>query len=745
MKNAYVTWGLGLWMSVTSMATLAAEELPDRVWKAQWINVETAQSASNTWHIYRKTAQLEQVPKQLIARIAVDSKYWLWINDQLVVFEGGLKRGPSPTGTYYDPVDIAPYLQPGENTIAILLWHFGKDGFSHINSGKALLLFEAIGEGVEIVSDQTWQCEVYDAYQQTEAPYPNYRLPESNIRFDARREVEGWNRRDFKGQLRSAAVRYAATASPLGELVERPIPFWKDYGLQSYVEVRSSERGDTLFCRLPYNAHVTPYLKVEAPAGKRIEMRTDNYIAGGTESVRAEYITKAGVQSYESLGWMNGHEMIYILPDSVKVLEVKYRETGYQTEFTGSFTCDDPFYTELWKRAARTLYVTMRDTYMDCPDRERAQWWGDEVNELGEAFYALSPSSHRLALKGIYELVNWQRADGTLFAPVPTGNYGSELPLQMLASVGWYGFRLFAFYSGDNRFVADVYPALHRYLHEVWQLDAEGMPIPRHGGWPWGDWGEHIDMDLLTTCWYYLALKGELDFARQLGKEADASTIQAQMQRIAQGFDKRYWTGKAFRTPSYTGETDDRAQAMAVVSGLATADKYPALGQVFRQEYHASPYMEKYVLEALFHMGEADFALTRMKQLYQKMMNYTQFTTLFEGWGVGDEGFGGGTINHAWSGGPLTMLSQEVCGIQPVEPAFRHFRVAPQMGFLKEASATVDTHYGLIRVQLKRIGKRLQMTVTVPEGTTADLVWPDGHQKSVKPGTHTLIHTYNKK
>lgn len=28
---------------------------------------------------------------------------------------------------------------------------------------------------------------------------------------------------------------------------------------------------------------------------------------------------------------------------------------------------------------------------MDCPDRERAQWWGDEVNELGEAFYVLDP------------------------------------------------------------------------------------------------------------------------------------------------------------------------------------------------------------------------------------------------------------------------------------------------------------------------------------------------------------------
>ncbi len=32
----------------------------------------------------------------------------------------------------------------------------------------------------------------------------------------------------------------------------------------------------------------------------------------------------------------------------------------------------------------------MRDTYMDCPDRERAQWWGDEVNEVRRGVYSLS-------------------------------------------------------------------------------------------------------------------------------------------------------------------------------------------------------------------------------------------------------------------------------------------------------------------------------------------------------------------
>ena len=83
--------------------------------------------------------------------------------------------------------------------------------------------------------------------------------------------------------------------------------------------------------------------------------------------------------------------MVYRARKWSKVLEVKFRETDTMPNSQGLFSCDDPFMNELWKRSARTLYVTMRDTYMDCPDRERAQWWGDAVNELGEAFYALSP------------------------------------------------------------------------------------------------------------------------------------------------------------------------------------------------------------------------------------------------------------------------------------------------------------------------------------------------------------------
>lgn len=333
--------------------------------------------------------------------------------------------------------------------------------------------------------------------------------------------------------------------------------------------------------------------------------------------------------------------------------------------------------------------------------------------------------------------MNWQRPDGVIASPVPSLNWCKELPLQMLASVGWYGFYTQAFYSDDYSFVPHIYDGLKKYLHEVWQVDDQGMPVVRPGDWNWGDWGTDVDMEVLTTCWYYLALKAEKEFALHLRKLYDANQIGEMMKRISAAFDARYWNGKAYRSKLHNGETDDRAQAMAVVSGLAPAGRYKALLKVFKKEYHASPYMEKYVMEALFMMGEPEFALKRMRDRYAKMMSYP-YTTLFEGWGIGAEGFGGGTINHAWSGGPLTILSQKLCGIEPLAPGFKQFRVAPQLGSLNKASAVVPTLYGDIRVDIRQQDHKLGIQVVVPQGTTAVVALPGSKEKVLSPGTHIL-------
>ena len=85
---------------------------------AYWITADDSlRNQPNTWMEFRKDFTLKKSPRKAEARIAADSKYWLWVNGALAVFEGGLKRGPNRTDTYYDVVDLAPYLRKGKNDI----------------------------------------------------------------------------------------------------------------------------------------------------------------------------------------------------------------------------------------------------------------------------------------------------------------------------------------------------------------------------------------------------------------------------------------------------------------------------------------------------------------------------------------------------------------------------------------------------------------------------------------------------
>jgi hypothetical protein len=415
---------------------------------------------------------------------------------------------------------------------------------------------------------------------------------------------------------------------------------------------------------------------------------------------------------------MNGHFVRYAIPAAVVVHGLSYRETGYDADFAGSFRSSDGALDTLWQKALRTLYVTMRDTYMDCPDRERAQWWGDVVFEMGESFYALDRRADALGRKGILELAAWQRPDSTLYSPVPSGPiWSAELPTQMLASVGHYGFWTYYLHTGDAETIRRVYPAVRTYL-ALWEQDTRGLVVERPGGWTWGDWGEHKDMPLIYNGWYALALRGQRAMARVAGHDADVPAIDAKLARLEEAFNEHFWTGTAYRSPGHEGPTDDRGNALAVVAGLAPEAHFPAVREVLLRERHASPYFEKYVAEALMRMGYVDDALARLKERYAEMIA-SPITTLWEGWELNSVVYGGGTYNHAWSGGPLTLLSQVVAGIEPVEPGYEVFRVAPQLGSLAHAAAVVPSVRGEIAVEVRQSEAAYALDVVVPEGTEA--------------------------
>jgi alpha-L-rhamnosidase len=712
-------------------------------WKAKRITAIESQNESNSWTDFRRDFIIETLPSKALTKIACDSKYWLWINGELVIFEGQLKRGPTPEDTYYDEIDIAPFLKKGQNSIAVLVWFFGKDGFSHKSSGVSGLVFQC--DALNLASDEHWSARLNKAFDRTDRPDPNYRLPESNVKFDARAGNFDWIYPDAKlNGFGNAKVIGEAESSPWNRLILRPVPMWKDYGVSDYVNsdsIPAEATGEWIECRLPYNCHITPILDIYAPAGLTVKIQTDNfdYMGLNAASVRAEYVTRQGRQQYESPGWMNGHVVKYYFPEGVKIYSLKYRETGFNCEFTGYFKCSDEFYTKLWQKARRTLYVTMRDTYMDCPDRERAQWWGDLVNESGEAFYALSPSASTLTKKGILELINWQRGDSTIYSPIPQGNWDRELPGQMLASIGYYGFWNYYMNTGDIETIKEVYNGVKKYLN-VWKLKPDGTLTERHGDWYWGDWGQKIDKQLLYNNWYYLALKGYQNMAEIIGDHGESQRIKMEMKIFKEAFNRAFWDGTGYRTKEYEGTYDDRAQALAVVSGLADKEKYNGLLEIFKTTFLASPYMEKYVLEALFMMGEPATGLERMKKRYFNMVELSPYTTLYENFGDGPDRSGSGTNNHAWSGGGLTILSQYVCGLEPLEPAWTSFRVKPQLGTLSFAETGNETIAGKLYVKVEKTGSDFKIELKVPSGSDAIIYIPNNYKKV----TVNNITAYNK-
>src|SRR6185369_2830322 len=106
----------------------------------------------------------------------------------------------------------------------------------------------------------------------------------------------------------------------------------------------------------------------------------------------------------------------------------------------------------------------------------------------------------------------------------------------------------------------------------------------------------------------------------------------------------------------------------------------------------ASPYMEKYVLEALCKMNSDSLALARMKTRYTAMVN-ADYTTLWEVW----NGLSEGTINHGWNA-PNTVLSQYIAGVAPTSPGWGAYSLLPQLAGLTAVSAIVPSIQGPIAV-----------------------------------------------
>ena len=712
-------------------------------WTANWIWTENC--AEDSYVAFRKTFTLEQAVPTATAFISAADKYVLWVNGELVVLDGSLKRGPTPYDSYYDTVELTN-LKQGENTIALLVAFNGRSGDGSIvpvlvdeegdEYTQAGLIFELDAGGTTICSDSSWKAARHTGYKNrvtAGADYPGYSqssmLAERNVYFDARDDLgdfmaEGYNDSEWE----DATPVSKAGDLPFGDLYSamiQPIRFQDivDFSNSADYVGTPLTQDTTLVLDLPGNIQFTPYFELEAPAGKKLTLYTDTYTdKQELPNFKDTYVTADGAQCYENYPWRSGSKLIIEAEAGVTFTRLGYRASGFNGEQVGSFTSSDPGLDQLWQESLNTLAICMRDTYMDCPERERGPYMGDASNEIDAALYSYDQGGLDLTKKAILACVAWTGADGAIPSRAPSVK-PQEIPNQSLIFMtSVYHYWL---HSGDRETAEAYCNAFLNYLRLV-EME-NGLPVYRDGSWTWDDWGDRIDTQLLQTGIYYYALNVTKSLADDLGITEGTEFLAERMDSMRENWRAVYYTEEGFKSPD-SKYVDDRANAMLALSGLAGEEDWPLITDVIMSTYQASPFIEKYVLEALCAMGRVDLALQRMRDRYAPMLK-DEYDTLWET-------FDGetGTVNHGWTAAPLYILSKYAAGIRPTQAGFEAYEIAPG-NELDSFHCTVWTPKGEITAELETAAAEKTLTVTaidaagtiiVPEGMGTDFIVSGG-------------------
>lgn len=204
---------------------------------AKWIWLPSERTLPNIFVLFRREVELKEKPKRAKGWITADSRYRLIVNGQRV------QLGPAPSDPRHlevDPVDLVPFLKPGENVIGVEVLFYGH-GEGTWPCGKPGLIVSLDIDGQKIVSDKSWMCAV-DRGHRPGQPKRSY-LRALQEEFDCRQWPWLWNTADYEltpEWVGAAELDVPATRSPIaGSYSEYVNEIWMAYPEASTLSPRS--------------------------------------------------------------------------------------------------------------------------------------------------------------------------------------------------------------------------------------------------------------------------------------------------------------------------------------------------------------------------------------------------------------------------------------------------------------------------------------------------------------------------
>jgi len=721
-------------------------------------------------HYFRYTFQLEQVPPTATLYLAGPRSAKIYVNGELV--DRVASDVTSPLGIHVFATDIEKALRSGANTLALEVVRgrgivsvsnsriVQQQTFGEILVAKIVPAAPGIDAPPLAISGPDWKSSLaapagweqpdfddsawngvqslgpiessidmfqwngdaglfdWPGYQGVSPFLRQYRMKAEKVTdvFEGRSEIQnvqalisGAPAAEFSVKLSQSMLPDEIAPSLLldfGREVEGRVEFQSDCDCDAWVTIQYGESAE------------------EAKAGGHFVGTDLLRIAGHSTA----YGPKAGFR-YAKIRFVGGGPEIHF-----KAIQLD--GIYYPVEYKGSFESSDALLNRIWETGAYTMHLCMQDDIWDAVKRDRGRWIGDldvggrVINSVFADHFLVEDTMNRLIGESpVTEQVN----------TIP--GYSA---LWVTALAEYYR------HSDAKDFLVSVHPRLVELLKLMDSgFDQKGVFVNPEKQWLFVDWSPGLFADTpearqATQIEYFRAYKEGAYLLRELGDNANADHYE---QRAAALRDA---TNTYLRDPK-TGTYGSRWQtnAMAIISGLATPEQYPALWDnvlknVAQDRWDSpviSPYYNYYVVSAMAQAGHRAEALKWIRTYWGGMLaeGATSFWEAYDlRWpktnfhvSLQADGTTGYFVSlaHGWSSGPTAWMMEQVLGITPTSAGFGHVTIRPDLIDLSWARGSEPTPSGLIKVDIKNDGT-FHLALDLPPSIDADLLIPVPHNGS---------------
>jgi hypothetical protein len=739
-------------------------------WQASFI--WEAEETENSFLYFRKEFALEEKP---VARAVL---YATAHNDYQLYVDGAfLGAGPARVNPFvygqYNRYDVKALLKPGTvcTLAALTHWHGAWEqerenpidkepqrtwGDSGVNGRPAFLLELHItyGDGTKqvIVTDETWRvCADGPYIRENPIYFGDYggKQNRASIRYDANRELSGWQKAGFDDSLWPEAVKQRSLGY---RLYAQEVEDQQEMAHLTPDSVLFEEGVSTA----AFDKCYTGWVKIRFPKAAKGEVITISYREVGGE---LESELGAGYDVYIASGSDDVFYTPFVRHTSFKFVKVSgYSQKLEREDITGivayscaprvgRFRCSEPLLNDIYEMCERSSRQNVQQGIISVDaNREQSPWLADSWN-IGIGL--LYSSKTRLIDKVVRDYGYEQRASGQFYSCSPGAIYELQEWSYYWAMLLWQQY----LFDGNLQLLREFYPHLCKFLEGYVPTGFEKHGLCSPEGWRASDYpnyensgymesgGTNIGINSMLFGNYQIAAEAAAVLGDDAGKERFTKRAEALRKNILAYLVK----DGVFLDCLEKENTHPLASAWAVRFGVPTAEMEPRLREHFQnawkrdQHFFVGGYGGCTLYEALYRLNLGDIARQDF-QRYRHMLAANR--TNWESFGALSRDNMG---NHAWSAYPAYILPKFVGGISPAGGGFSAVEIRPVFEGLQWAETSVDTVKGTVQTDWKKKDGICFLNIKLPANSKGLVILPPaknltegGGSAEEAPGVHAV-------